>query len=1132
MQRLLQAWVLLAVLSGHASLQAAPPDERHEVQLGPGRTLKLWFSPKYGWRAKSYDHRYPGCTRQQKHRVYTAYTADEVVLGMLKNPKNLHWLSDPEEAGQEALYIGQLGLAGGMPPSKRVKNQAKKDLSAIAVQAIKKDKMDDLQRALGQAQEHADFDGVYEQVFGAGSSEGADLAIFDLTVGEVRELANYKEVVSSSDAEDRMVDVGQEILVDAREVNTAVMRPAELVRGLYSPVDSEKHQVACKLLRSKKYEAVYSKVLPLTAGLLYKQYVTGKDRAAYGLHVFWRCLLSDPRELIGIHQVVLNMRCMEACRSDARGVLAKLHKPILDDITSWVLAALDVRFDVYRDWHGKIIYACTLPVPLLPVLEDAWGGCPHVLSYRLLVEGVLSKLRRWGRLVEQPKEAALETLTRLLSGAWPHPVRQAVLDCVLASCEHRSSRVRQAAGGLSKALQRACSEEGWKAIVEVLAGLCKDADSDVRCAAVRVLSEGLEGGCSEEGWEAIVGILKSLCGDEDGDVRRAAAEGLFEGLEGVHLEEGWKGIVEALKGLCKDTDSDVRRAAAGGLSKALEGMCSEESWKAIVQVLAGLCRSTDRNVRRAAAERLSEGLEGARSEEGWKIIVEVLTDLCKDGDGDVRRAAAEGLSEGLEGVCSEEGWKVIVEDLSGLCKDREWRVRKAAAEGLSEALGSKFSEKNYKGVVETLTSLCGDRDYSVRHAAAGGLSKGLGTCSEQGRKGALEALTGLCKASNSGVRKAAAWGLSKALEGACSKEGWKVVIEALTGLCKDGSGWVRSGAAEALPKGLGGKCSREGWKVIIEALKGLCKDEDEEVRRAAAEGLSESLEGASGQGWQGVVEDLTSLCKDEDEDVRRAAAEGLSKAVEGASGEPAQGVVEALTSLCEDEDEDVRRTAAEGLSVVLEGACSEEVWQGVVEALIGLCRDEHWEVRHAAAQACSQGLEGACSEKVWKGIVKALKVLCKDNSEWVRQAAVGLSKGLETQYSERAWQGIMEALNGLCRDSSRWVRRTADQALVQAMGKQELLARVLMGSRSLWSALLKAMAAYNACLTLPEQCDLKASGRIQEALAQERQKRGWPEDLLGIHNLPSVPVLGLQPLHMLPVKPGGPKLTGAAKLLT
>ena len=183
--------LLTALCIGHSSVHATPPQD-HLTISRPGQLLRFWFSPKHGWRARSYDQRYPGCTREQIHRVYKA---DGVSLpDLLRNPNNLHWLPDPQEADREALYVGLLGLPGGMP-SRRFLKRARKDLEKIVLEAVRQEKTCRLQVAMQEARKHKDFSDVYEKIFGAVSSEEEavrDLAIFDLTVGEVRKLSNYR----------------------------------------------------------------------------------------------------------------------------------------------------------------------------------------------------------------------------------------------------------------------------------------------------------------------------------------------------------------------------------------------------------------------------------------------------------------------------------------------------------------------------------------------------------------------------------------------------------------------------------------------------------------------------------------------------------------------------------------------------------------------------------------------------------------------------------------------------------------------------------------------------------------------------------------------------------------------------
>ena len=1566
--------VLTALLISSSSVHATPPQD-HLTISRPGQLLRFWFNPKHGWQATSYDQRYPGCTRQQIHKVYTA---DVVRLpSMLKNPDNLHWLPDPQEAQKQALYVGSLGLPGGMP-SKRAVKASTENLKTIVRAASKQGKMGNLKRVLARAKQDADFGDAYDQVFGAGSSEQHDdLIIFDLTAGEVRDLPEYRQLVfpaaddqkQESDAEekddgasvrpqyghgipsnagqaigpeglikhlqqcyeqdnklppllddkaqslesyyvrlvmrtteetrqqqearrkpgaglerkgpdsdpqpnpqeweasldykllyqvkkpieaqklwgkdlsivkdnkepyqqsstsqaektlrhccilgqagsgkttmtryityqwakgklwrdrfawimrlplrwvymlkdresvpeflagqwqchvkdleqllkqpkgliildgwdevaellqeqeshplqrfldayssqegitwlttsrpyatlpthvgvDRQCDLigfqqadvatyveqyfrqdpksGQEllrrledlpelrllsqvplytrflcllkrrspelfgegerlpiaylyhklvrsflryrmskhhgvakvknrtdrwldkacastytylgklafkglaerqILISSKLQNRvessveAIYQPDihapsyrhqalatgllqtlgqgntpvyfahlslqewfvahHVAQNLYAPTHTTGHKHACEVLQQHKYDLRYRQVLPLTAGLLYQRYVDSEDHEAYGLHLFWRYVLSDPQELVGIHQVALNMRCMEACSADTKGTLGKLHRPILNEITSWVLAAWDVKTE-----------EC-LTTALLTVLENVWRRCPCVLSHGPLMDGVLDKLRTWKQLPEVSEREArgiLHTLERLDAG-WPQAVRQALYSYASSGCKHPSWQVRRtAARSLSQGLEHGCSKESSKAIVQILITLCKDEYWQVREAAAGGLSKGLQGTCSEEPPKAIVQSLTALCKDKDHLVRRQGAEGLSKTLACTCSDEKWHTIVQNLSRLCKDEDQGVRKAAVGGLSKVLKEAPGERR-KAILQSLKNLCQDGCKHVRRAAASVWSKGLEAACSEASRQATVESLRSLCRDKDSKVRKAALEGLSKVLEGACSQASWQVIVKTLSSLCKDGHISVRSAASEGLSKALVSPCSDrKAWETRVEVFRNLCKARNVWIHWKAVKGLSKALGKCSEERGQTILATLRSLCNEGYIGVRSAATEGLSKALEAAYTEEAKQAIIETLTGLCKDKAWIVRNAAAESLSKALG-ECSEQSWSAIVASLSVLCKDVSEWVRRSAAGGLSKALEAAcSEEHWQAIVASLSVLCKDGSEWVRSSAAEGLSKALQGKYAKEGRPIrVQSLKHLCKDQSYRVRETALRGLSKALDSKCSEERWQQIVEILKGLSKDKEWMVRRAALKALSGALKGKCSKQAWELIVETFTSLCKDRYHDVREAAAqGLSKALESVCSDEAWQSIKETLKGLCKDENwevrstaafglskalvaacseaswqarvenlidlckedaQYVRSAADQALVRAMRQQERLVRVLMHSESPSSTLMQAIATHSPCLVLPVSCDEQIAKRIKQSFAQERKSRGWP----------------------------------------
>ena len=1550
--------LLVALVMGHSSIYAISNQDDLTVSK-QGQLLRFWFNPKHGWRAKSYDQRYRGCTRQQVHRVYTT---DVVGLpSMLKNPNNLHWLKDPEQAGKEALYVGRLGLPGGML-ARRAIRASNRDLKDI-VETASRHQFKRLQRGLEQADAETDFHEVYEEVFGGGSSEEQDLRIFDLTVGGVRGLINYSQLfgvgLPQGQDEEKGGNVGEDgvaghgggmpssagqamgsgglikhlrkrykqdnqlprllddkaqslesyyvclvmrTIQDTRQQQSQARRKlrqnlgakspddeasldqgrseasldrrllykvknpialrslwkggllqsdkrlrhccilgqagsgkttmtryityqwaqgklwqdrfawvlciplhwvhmlkgkgsvpellarqwrcqvehlerllkrpkgliildgwdevVELLQGqephplerflgqyssqegiswlttsrpyatlpthleadrrcdllgfeqadvaqyvekyfgkgaeqgyellkrledlpelrllsrvplytrflcllkrkapellarrehlsvsrlyhklvrsflrysmgkhygtanvehrtdrwldkacasmyaylgelafrglaegqimistelqhqlernvktayspgihaqsyrqkalstgllralgegdtpvhfphlslqewfaayhiaqsLYAATHQTTRQRACKVLQQYTYDVRYRQVIPLAAGLLYQRYVDGEDKEAYGLHVFWYHVLSDPQDLVGIHQIALNMHCMEACGADTKGVLSKLHRPVLDDVTLWLLAAWDVKT------------RSGLTPGLLPVLEHVWRRCPCVLSYGPLVEGLLNKLKAWLELPQLSEQVALGTLRALrrwLSAAWPSDVREALSCYALAGCKHRSEDVREVtAEALSKALEGA-SWDSRQVILKSLKTLCSDRDFFVRCEAAGALSKALEGQVSEQAWKGIVETLTKLCKDYSEWVRREAAAGLSTALEGVYSEVRWRAmmkalhllckdgsewarkaavrglskalercseevrqlIVETLRSLCKDEDSEVRKAALGGLSKVLDGACSEQTWQAVVGSLKALCQDDQEDVCVAASEVLSKALVGVCSEGLWRRRVEVFKDLCKAKDIWIHWKAAKGFSRALEGA-SEVRWQVIIETLEGLCKEGYIGVRSAATEGLAKGLEGACSEEMKQAILKTLRGLSKDEAWIVRKAATEGLSRALlGACSEESWRAMVASLSFLCKDEAWIVRKAAAEGLSRALLGACSEENWRAMVASLSFLCRDNSEWVRSAAAEGLSKALEGKYADSGWQVRVESLMLLCQDQSYRVREAALRGLSKALRGKCSGEWQRILEPLRGLSRDREWMVRRAALRALSGVLEGKCSERAwKVIVETFTSLCKDPYRDVRESAAFGLSGALEGVRSDEDWRGIVETFRGLCKDENWEMRSAGAFGLSKALVAVCSEESWQARVETLRGLCKDNSELVRSAAAeGLSGALVGGCSKEAWEGVLEIFADLCQDNSELVRSVADQALVRAMREQKLLVRVLMSSESPSSTLIKAIATYSPCLVLPASCDERVADRIKQSLAQEHKARGWPVEL-------------------------------------
>ncbi|ETO05787.1 hypothetical protein RFI_31605 [Reticulomyxa filosa] len=57
-------------------------------------------------------------------------------------------------------------------------------------------------------------------------------------------------------------------------------------------------------------------MIPFMSGILYNNIISNKDLSGSGLLYFWKLLHSPPPQIVPIHQVVLFMHCLDACKAD------------------------------------------------------------------------------------------------------------------------------------------------------------------------------------------------------------------------------------------------------------------------------------------------------------------------------------------------------------------------------------------------------------------------------------------------------------------------------------------------------------------------------------------------------------------------------------------------------------------------------------------------------------------------------------------------------------------------------------------------------------------------------------------------------------------------------------------------
>ncbi|ETO20028.1 hypothetical protein RFI_17189, partial [Reticulomyxa filosa] len=114
-----------------------------------------------------------------------------------------------------------------------------------------------------------------------------------------------------------------------------------LVHCLYQPIKSNDHK---QVLINEQLNPKYSMIIPFMAGILYDFIENKKDPDGSGLLSFWKLLhFSSFCQLSPVHQMILNMRCLDVCKADAESKflssqLRNCHKNLINSFKSFLIA--------------------------------------------------------------------------------------------------------------------------------------------------------------------------------------------------------------------------------------------------------------------------------------------------------------------------------------------------------------------------------------------------------------------------------------------------------------------------------------------------------------------------------------------------------------------------------------------------------------------------------------------------------------------------------------------------------------------------------------------------------------------------------------------------------------------------
>jgi HEAT repeat protein len=432
-----------------------------------------------------------------------------------------------------------------------------------------------------------------------------------------------------------------------------------LVKALNGAADQKKE--AIDFIKTHKYNQRFELVLIFVSGLL----VDNDDEQCMDL--FWKALLEEPLDLIGMRHVQMVISCLE----EAGCSTTIPHYPeSINLIIKWITHFVSAKHN----------------------------NSDHFLSVAL---------QRSPSLVNQPE--ILDTFIKLYQDRDPN-IRSSVLSFIskllisnpssyliplyLPALQDENHLVRwYACGALWNMGEKAATNE----VINRLLLLLSDANHSVRSSACEALWNMGEKAATNE----VINRLLILLGDTNDSVRSSACAALGKMGEKAATNE----VINRLLILLGDTNHSLRWSACEVLGKMGEKAATNE----VIKRLLLLLDDTNDSVRSSAYEALGKMGEKAATNE----VINRLLILLGDTNDSVRSSACEVLGEMGEKAATNE---VINRLLLLLGDTDDWVSRKAY-----KALGKMGEKAATNEVINRLLILLGDTNDRVRCSACAAL---------------------------------------------------------------------------------------------------------------------------------------------------------------------------------------------------------------------------------------------------------------------------------------------------------------------------------------------------------------------------------------------------------------------------
>jgi HEAT repeat protein len=398
------------------------------------------------------------------------------------------------------------------------------------------------------------------------------------------------------------------------------------------PHSEEGEQIFQRIL-TEKYTPRYQLMLWMSAGLLYQAGKKNQPQQFSPLLRFWRAILSQPRDMIGFHHMILVMHCLDECEADDRLVL---HQALIMQQCTW--------FEIYAKEYkqGSMVWAW------FEIYEKEYqygnpyprqlARCNILLTSAPMMKSLLKVLKNRDRYGDSLIYAAINLLGQL-----DNPVKEVIQVLVSLVLQDKEPRLWAKAAKILDKLN--CSSE---AIIPALLGALKGESSEVKQAAVSAL-----GKLSKSSEIVIPALLNALQG-ENNDVKEAAVNSLGE------LSNLNEAVILALLDALKDKSSYVKRAVAKALGKL------NNSNEVVVQALVCAFEDESMMVKEAIAKTL------CKLNKSSKVVTKALLNNLQSQEMIVKQTAIKILGQ------LNDSREIVIKALESALQDKNRHVREAA----------------------------------------------------------------------------------------------------------------------------------------------------------------------------------------------------------------------------------------------------------------------------------------------------------------------------------------------------------------------------------------------------------------------------------------------------------------------